>query len=197
MKNKVWTIMNFKGGIGKTSLTLALALHLGFDVITNDLLSPLEQLFNEDQLIKLGRNEHIPDLPDACRVIFDFGGHVDKRVIKALKFSQFVIIPVMVDSLNLEVSNETIIEVSRFTNNIVLCPMSYRTPGELKNIEDGLIDSNFPVFPIKYSKAVPKMFDQRRSLHSLRDNDGLSRYHYTQICNQIDELIRYLQGDHK
>jgi hypothetical protein len=194
MNQTVWTIMNFTGGNGKTSLAVALALQLGFDVITNDLLSPLEQVFKEDQLIKLDRNEQVPDLPEESQVIFDFGGHVDKRVIKALRLSQFVIVPVMSGSLNREVSFETIVEISRFSEKIVLCPMSYRSPSELKEIMDGLTDFSYPIFPIKYSKAVPKIFDDRRSLHSLRDDNGLSRYHYTMICDQIDALIHYLRG---
>ena len=118
-------------------------------------------------------------------------------MIKALRLSQFVIVPVMSGSLNREVSFETIVEISRFNEKIVLCPMSYRTPCELKEINDGLRDFEYPVYPIKHSKAVPKMFDQRCSLHKLKDETGLSRYHYTPICNQVDALIHHLQGNHK
>ena len=197
MKQTIWTVMNFKGGNGKTSLAIALALHLGFDIITNDLLSPLEQVFNEDQLIKLEHKEQVPDLPDDCHVIFDFGGHIDRRVIKALKLSQFVIVPVMSGSLNQSVSLETIVEISRFTEKIVLCPMNYRTEIELEEIKSALTVFKYPMFPIKHSKAVPKMFDKRRGLESLRDETGLSRYHYAAICNQVEGLIHYLRGDRK
>jgi len=68
------TIYNFKGGVGKTSIALNIALNLGLPVVTNDIYSPLERLLGEDKFIKLAKDQTIPTLSSEHSIIFDFGG---------------------------------------------------------------------------------------------------------------------------
>ena len=78
------TIFSLKGGVGKTSISVNLALTLKYGVITNDVYTPLERVVSKESLLKLEQNQALPDLPESYDIIFDFGGYVDSRVIKAI-----------------------------------------------------------------------------------------------------------------
>ena len=49
-------IFNIKGGQGKTSLAVNLALTLNAGVITNDVYSPIEKVLPEKQFMKIALN---------------------------------------------------------------------------------------------------------------------------------------------
>ncbi len=85
------TVYNFKGGTGKTSISMNLALTMDYSVVTNDLYSPLEKVLDDKRILKLNHDDNLPVFPENYDLIFDFGGHVDVRAIEALKQSRWVI----------------------------------------------------------------------------------------------------------
>ena len=89
------TVYNIKGGVGKTDISLNLALTMEFAIITNEPFRPIEKVLDENRFIKLKRDESLKKLPGEYDIIFDFGGYLDRRIISALKQSQCVIVPVV------------------------------------------------------------------------------------------------------
>ena len=65
------TIYNFKGGPGKTSCAMNIALTMDYGVVTNDIYSPIEEVF--DNVLKVSPSEEFPDFPTDAEVIFDLG----------------------------------------------------------------------------------------------------------------------------
>ena len=61
------TIFSLKGGVGKTSLASALCLELDYEgqkvpVITNDAISPLEEILGKDKALELKPDQDFPEL---------------------------------------------------------------------------------------------------------------------------------------
>ena len=75
------TVYNFKGGVGKTVLSLNLALTMEYSIVTNDIYSPIEKVLDEDRILKIHHDEILPAFPADYNIIFDLGGHIDKRAI--------------------------------------------------------------------------------------------------------------------
>ena len=80
------TIYNFKGGAGKTSCAMNIALTMDYGVVTNDIYSPIEEVF--DNVLKVSPSEEFPDFPTDAEVIFDLGGYIEARSITVLRNSK-------------------------------------------------------------------------------------------------------------
>ena len=76
---------SLKGGVGKTSLASAISLELRFinqpvPVITNDPISPLEELLGSENALLIQQDQEIPNtFSKEDDVIIDLGGFVDER----------------------------------------------------------------------------------------------------------------------
>lgn len=188
------TVFSLKGGVGKTSISVNLALTLGFGVITNDIYTPLERVISKESLLKLQQNQTIPDLPDNYNIIFDFGGYVDSRIIKALQISDHVIIPTTSSYLDLQLAINTIEEVKKYNNKIIAIANLITNDDDLLLVKDTFkkMEYKYPILPIKKTASIKNIFSNKESLSSLVSKGGLLKYHYQSAKSQFDKLIYLL-----
>ena len=81
----VLSIINKKGGVGKTPIAFSLAKDLGYYLQSND-NSVIESIYPDMAKISLN-----PEIIDNC--VYDFGGFVSAGVLPILKASSVVLIP--------------------------------------------------------------------------------------------------------
>lgn len=187
-------VYNFKGGVGKTGIALNIALTMDFNYITNEVLNPLEDLLEEGTYIKLRRDQNVPILDDEFNVVYDFGGYIDKRAIKALNDSDVVIIPTKNEQLDLTVTVNTIQEIEPYNNNIiVVANMSEK--GDFESVQ-AVMNNNYPeykVFEIKKSRAIPNIFVKKISVQAMTEKGGLNAWNFKKVNEQFIELTKELK----
>ena len=187
------SVYNFKGGVGKTLISLNLALTMDYAVVTNDVYSPLEKVLDEKRIMKIDQGENFPEFPEDYDIVFDLGGHIEQRAINALKQSQWVLVPVTNDFINIQVTIDTLTEVQRVNDKLVVVANRI-VPGDYEAIT-GAIHGFFdvPVFPIKKSKCLPNIFKERKSIAAMVEEGGLKRYHFQAVADQFDSLIEFIR----
>ena len=190
------TIFNLKGGQGKTTISLALALNYGFLVITNDEYSPIDKVLPTSDVKHLEQAEKLPAVPDEFNLIYDFGGYPDERLLDAVALSDWVIIPIIYDSfLDMQTAIKTIKEIELYNKNIIIV-INRTHKGvfeKAKAVLDGFV--KYPMFEVKQSTAFIKMVDTGKSIPELMAHNVLLKYHYKAPAEQIEAIKSYLDKE--
>jgi cellulose biosynthesis protein BcsQ len=183
------TVYNFKGGVGKTVLSLNLALTMEYSIVTNDIYSPIEKVLDENRILKIHHDEILPSFPDHYNIIFDLGGHIDKLAISAIKQSDFVLVPVIKGFINIQVTIDTITELLELNQNVIIVANQTK-PGDMDNIRVAIERFfDLPVFEIKQSKSLPNIFKEKKSVRAMVSEGGLKKYHFNAVADQFDLII--------
>ena len=190
-------IFNLKGGQGKSSIALNLALSMKFDVISNDKISKLEQILPEDNFMKIEKNEDFPDIIENLDVIYDLGGWIDERALKPIINSDMVIIPMINTEMNNEVSINSINQIKKFNNNIVIIANKCK-----KNdydfvcnlIKEYFPNDDFPIFEIMDTTAFEQMIKRRMPIMDIVEVDHLLGYNYKKINTQFNRIIDFIKN---
>lgn len=187
------TIFNLKGGQGKTTISLALALQYGFAIVTNDEYSPIDKVLKKGKVKHLEQSEELPQVPDKVKLIYDFGGHPDKRVIDAVKISNWVMIPVFYESpLDMQTTIKTIREIEAYNSNIIVV-VNKTQKGDLEKAQKVLKQFfNYPIFEIKKSTSFVKMVEKKRSIRELMESSALFGYHYKAPLFQVEKIYNHI-----
>jgi len=186
------SVYNFKGGEGKSKISINLALTMKFAIVTNDVYSPIDDIFSEDKFLKMHPNEEMPDFSLNDNIIFDFGGYPDQRTIKALRKSKVVIVPITNEEDNIQVGIHTIDEIQKYNTNIIIIA-NKTEKGDFESIKSDLEKIyKYPILEIKKSTAV-KRLKYGQSIKEM-SKKGLWSFHYSKISEQFDDLIRLIQS---
>ncbi len=188
------TVYNFKGGVGKTRIAVNLALTLSYGLITNDVANPLEDIFSESDLLKLGFDVPIPDIPNNYNVVFDLGGYVETRVVSALRQSDWVLVPFTNVTDEIEITMDTLYSVKDYNSNIIMI-LNKAVKGDCCKVLKILKYNNYsyPLFELKKSNALKNIFLSRVSVKEAMGQSPLLKYHYSKVAEQFEKIIEHME----
>ena len=193
------TIFSLKGGVGKTSLASALCLELDYKgkkvpIITNDAISPLEEVLGKEKALKLKHDEDFPELKKSDDIIVDLGGFVDERSISVLKKSKQVVIPTIGSFLSISGLIQTVQEVERFNKKITIVLNRIEKKEVEKVIQFIRENHDYPIFKLKTSKCFENLLYQNKSVSQMMKEEPLRRSSYKEVHAQLQEIIKHLTG---
>lgn len=217
------TVYNFKGGVGKTAISLGFALDQGYAVVTNDYHSPLEWVLKEESMIKLESNEPMPEFDQDINVIFDLGGKIDSRAISAIKQSDWVIIPTINKKSILHTTLQTINQVKDYNSNILvvvnqaiykkkkvrivakekkISKTSYKNTivkddldEVAKVLKDIFPNIKLPIYALKKSNIFDKIMDEELSLKNISNKSPLLKSVYKPVLEQIQTITEFIHNN--
>ena len=163
-------------------------------VITNDPISPLEELLGSENALLIQQDQEIPNtFSKEDDVIIDLGGFVDERSIPVLEQAKTIIIPTLGSFLSLSGLVGTLQEVEKFNKNIIIIlnRVDKKEEHQVKTFikEKG----NYPIFSVKTSKCFENIHYQKKSVAQMMEDEPLRRRSYDGVSKQIWEIINHLK----
>lgn len=189
------TVFNAKGGTGKTAIALNLALTYGYNLITNDRLSIVDEVLEPDRFRILNKSKTLPRYEADTPIVYDFGGFPDKRILKAFEESAFVIVPVLPGFQNMQINLNIIAEIVRYIESGRLVVVVNQTQDRQFEEAELSLRNFFPelnIFNFKKSAAFAWMVEHHLSIRELADTFKLQRRHFTPVADQFDELASFI-----
>lgn len=183
------SVINKKGGVGKTPISFSIAKDLDYFLISND-DSVIENVYPnmakivEDDSLKLIEN---------C--VYDFGGFIAPGVLKVLQKSDVVIVPCFADIDALKRTIKTIQEMQNVKKIMVIVTKTERV--EDFNYVNDAIKKYFPnidVLELKKSRIFNSVMESGQSVLELANESALTRYSYRHVIEQYKKILQKLHG---
>lgn len=180
------SIINKKGGVGKTSFAFSIAKDLDLFLQSND-TSIIETIY--PNRAKISPN---PQSIDNC--VYDFGGFVSSGVLEILRDSSYVIIPCTELYNAILRSIETINEVKEVNKNILVLVTNYSSEADknqiLASLNENFVDLEY--FYFKHSKILENSIRSGASFRELINENALSKMSYANFSLEYERLLKTL-----
>lgn len=195
------TVTNFKGGVGKTSISFNLALELGLSVVENDPAGAMRDLMYPHR--KTTTVHHVE--PEAAAIpvrpgtLYDFGGFQDHRTFPVIAASDVVVVPTLYSYMDLKASIRSMGKILEYNENLILVinrvNASHRFAfSDMVRLVKSYFGSR-PIFVLKLpeSKGMINSTNRSRSIRSLAEESALSRKNYAGLMGDFDELVKTVE----
>lgn len=182
------SIINKKGGVGKTPFAFSIAKDLDMFLQSND-NSIIESIYpNKSKISKQ------PSLLDNC--VYDFGGFVEKGIVNILKESDFIIIPCTELYNSILRSIETINEIKAINKNITLLVTAYKDEKGKEIIKDTITNNTLGLdfYFFKYSKIIDNAMINALSFTELYNETPLSKKAYKNFFDEYSKLLNTIKN---
>lgn len=201
-KTKI-AVYNEKGRVGKTPLSLEIALRLGYNYATNQNRprKDIENIIPDGEFLQVGPNEAFPLLDDDFPVVFDLAGELvgyERSIVSALEQVDLIIVPVVNEADAIMGTAYAITEIKTLdtiTAEFVVVANMLKKPSEAEEVAAQLIPligEEIPIIPIRYSKAFDRILSEGKSIRDLVEQGGLYAWSFRNVAAEIDKLMSYI-----
>jgi cellulose biosynthesis protein BcsQ len=179
------SVINKKGGVGKTPIAYSLAKDLGLNLQSND-GSVIEDLYDKARICS-------PILQEDT--VYDFGGFTDAGVLGIIKESNVVFVPCHNDYNALKRTIETIEELQPHNDRIAVIVTKVDKDVDYDVVEKTLSDffEGLHFFRLKNSKIFKNSMETGLSVSELYMFNPLNKAAYKSVFDQYEEILNILK----
>lgn len=177
------SVFNKKGGVGKTSIAFSLSKDLDMNLTSND-DSVIEKIYKKAQIVN-----KINTIND--NTIYDLGGFVESGIITLFKKSDMIIIPTTLDVNSIKRTINTVIEISRYCDNIIIIINRVQNQkldkfAQSINALEGL---GVELFYLRESEIIVNSMYLGKSIKELHGESGLSKHNYKAVYQEYEKIL--------
>ena len=182
------SVINKKGGVGKTSFAFSIAKDLGMYLQSND-ASVIESIYPNKAKIT-----EEPKLCDNC--VFDFGGFVSKGVLEIAKESDFILVPCVSHYNSILRTIETIKEIKAVNDNIIVLNTNFTQENAKEQVENLLNEQfdNLRFFRFRQSRILENSVASASSFLELANENPLAKVSYKNFMSEYERLLNTLKN---
>jgi cellulose biosynthesis protein BcsQ len=185
----ILSIVNKKGGVGKTPISFSIAKDLGYYLQSND-NSVIESIYPD-----MAKITQSPSLLDNC--VYDFGGFTDSGVLSIIRASDAVLIPCSIDYNSILRTVETIEEIQPYAKNLFVIVTKTEKEEDFKAVKDAIGQhfEGIEFFELRLSKVFKNAIETGFSVSELYNESPLSKNAYRTVYNQYRTVLdMFLNG---
>ena len=186
-----WTA---KGGVGKSSIALALSQVLDLQIVTNDKMNAYNLVLKPEQYYLVPDGQEIPYFEDES-LIYDFGGFGDSRILDFIKKDKelVILIPFNPDLASWQAALAVYAEIKAYNSNIFfVLNRAKKGDGDVFKQQMKKQKINKPLFELPESKLFQNLFNKGAKISDVKSSKLLS-YTYKRVLDQLNELIKELE----
>lgn len=180
-------VFSFKGGVGKTSIAMELALNYEFDLVTNDIITDLSGI-KSIKCAKIATNlKRLPRpiINSNSDTVFDLGamsGIIDPKAAHAISLVDAIIIPTLPDRRSIEGAIKSIEFVSESCSNIFIIVNKVKNEKEFDSIKNELKEyvNEEDIFYFRETTLFKRMAQDKEQLFKkIYNNHGIGKLNTT------------------
>lgn len=197
-------VYNGKGGVGKTTIAINLALRMHADFYTNDWDLGTEAHYKDLIERKAKFRAILPEdrAFEFERVVFDFGGGLNyhdgsltKQLIGIIRAVDLCVVPMRYKSIVDLTSLIKMVSLIKEQNKnivIVINDTKKKFASDVKKELDDYYDKKMPIFIINESEHLAKLPSEKKTLDDLAEEWALFAHSTKTVRKQIDALCAYV-----
>ena len=190
-KVMIISVVNKKGGVGKTPIAYAFAKEFDTLLASNEPAN-VQQFYPKERL-KIAPANELP-IVTSTDIVYDFGGFVEIGITRIIAKSDLVVIPVFADGDAIRKTIETAKELQIHNNNIVFIATQLEGNDfrDIKLILEGYFD--YKIYPLRKSKIFNNLVWTGKSLSELYKENKASKRAFESVYKEWKEIKKYIKG---
>lgn len=183
------TIVNFKGGVGKSMIAHQLISGFGFRGCEIDPYGSLsDRLPDTVNRIEI-QEKHLPEPVE--ETIYDFGGFDDVKLDQAVGYSDLIIIPFIPTLETIQGTVDTLVRVAPMNKPILMVPNMSQKENDIHDAQfvfEETLGFEVEMFPIPMSVGLQTAINENKSIIELTQQGGIKAYAYKKGANLLRDL---------
>jgi cellulose biosynthesis protein BcsQ len=185
------SVINMKGGVGKTILSQTVAQHPMIDanIITNDPYTALELLYEEDVIVEKDTNKILSSLDSEGDIVFDFGGFIDKNILEILNKSDIVIVPMTSHFDTIKASIETLQEINIPKDKLIIVDNMSTNDSLVETAVVDYLGNGYDIVKFRSSKLFENAKSESAYITEYSTKNKINEYLYRNVIEDIENLV--------